>query len=130
MTKTLSTFNFLECSLTGEKFSNDIARRLSPNSEKPLLARYDLEKAKKTFTKNNLIKRRNDMWRYEEILPVFDYENIVSLGEGNTPLMSMNNLSNILDIDSLYVKDESNNPTGSFKARGLSAAVSKSTIFS
>ena len=129
MTKTLSTFNFLECSLTGEHFSNDIARRLSPNSEKPLLARYDLDKAKLTFTKNNLINRRNDMWKYEEILPVFDHDNIVSLGEGNTPLMNMNNLSNVLDISNLYVKDESNNPTGSFKARGLSAAVSKAKEF-
>tara|TARA_B110001454_G_scaffold57402_1_gene56073 strand:- start:1048 stop:2244 length:1197 start_codon:yes stop_codon:yes gene_type:complete len=125
MTKTLSTFKFLECSLTGDKFSNDIARRLSPSSEKPLLARYDLEKAKKTFTKENLQNRRNDMWKYEEILPVFDYENIISLGEGNTPLMRMQNLSEIFGISNLYVKDESNNPTGSFKARGLSAAVSK-----
>ena len=125
MTKTLCTFKFLECSLTGDKFSNDIARRLSPSSEKPLLARYDLEKAKKTFTKENLQNRRNDMWKYEEILPVFDYENIISLGEGNTPLMRMQNLSEIFGISNLYVKDESNNPTGSFKARGLSAAVSK-----
>ena len=125
MTKTLSTFKFLECSLTGDKFSNDIARRLSPSSEKPLLARYDLEKAKKTFTKENLQNRRNDMWKYEEMIPVFDYENIISLGEGNTPLMRMQNLSEIFGISNLYVKDESNNPTGSFKARGLSAAVSK-----
>ena len=103
MTKTLSTFKFLECSLTGDKFSNDIARRLSPSSEKPLLARYDLEKAKKTFTKENLQNRRNDMWKYEEILPVFDYENIISLGEGNTPLMRMQNLSEIFGISNLYV---------------------------
>jgi threonine synthase len=125
MTKTLSTFKFLECSLTGDKFSNDVARRLSPSSEKPLLARYDLEKAKKTFTKDNLKNRRSDMWKYEEILPLFDNDNIVSLGEGNTPLMRMKNLSRISGISNLYVKDESNNPTGSFKARGLSAAVSK-----
>ena len=81
------------------------------------------------MTKENLLSRRNDMWKYEEILPVLDNNNIVSLGEGNTPLMRMNNLSNVLDITNLYVKDESNNPTGSFKARGLSAAISKAKEF-
>ena len=50
MTKTLSTYEYLQCSLTGDKFSNDIPRRLSPSSEKPLLARYDLEKAKDRVT--------------------------------------------------------------------------------
>ena len=80
MTKTLSTYEYLQCSLTGDKFSNDIPRRLSPSSEKPLLARYDLEKAKETMTKESLLSRRNDMWKYEEILPVLDDNNIVSLG--------------------------------------------------
>ena len=129
MGKTLSTYEYLQCSLTGDTFSNDIPRRLSPSSQKPLLARYNLDKAKKTMTKDVLKRRRNDMWKYEEILPIFDEHNIVSLGEGNTPLMKMNNLSKLLKIDNLYVKDESNNPTGSFKARGLSAAISKAKEF-
>ena len=129
MGKTLSTYEYLQCSLTGDTFSNDIPRRLSPSSQKPLLARYNLDKAKKTMTKDVLKRRRNDMWKYEEILPIFDEHNIVSLGEGNTPLMKMNNLSKFLKIDNLYVKDESNNPTGSFKARGLSAAISKAKEF-
>ena len=125
MTKTLSTFKHLECSLTGDMFPIDKPLRLSPSSEKPLLARYDLNKAAKTLTQENLYKRRNDMWRYQEILPILDDENIVSLGEGNTPFMKLNNLSKIFQIENFYVKDESNNPTGSFKARGLSAAISK-----
>jgi len=125
LTKTLSTFNYLECSLTGDTFPIDQPMRLSPSSEKPLLARYDLQKAAKTLNKENLYKRRNDMWRYEELLPVLDDENIVSLGEGNTPFMKMKNLSKKFIIENFYVKDESNNPTGSFKARGLSAAISK-----
>lgn len=129
MGKTLSTYEYLQCSLTGDTFSNDIPRRLSPSSQKPLLARYNLDKAKKTMTKDVLKSRRNDMWKYEEILPIFDDHNIVSLGEGNTPFMKMNNLSKLLKIDNLYVKDESNNPTGSFKARGLSAAISKAKEF-
>ena len=129
MGNTLCTYEYLQCSLTGDTFSNDIPRRLSPSSQKPLLARYNLDKAKKTMTKDVLKSRRNDMWKYEEILPIFDEHNIVSLGEGNTPLMKMNNLSKFLKIDNLYVKDESNNPTGSFKARGLSAAISKAKEF-
>ena len=129
MGKTLSTYEHLQCSLTGDTFSNDIPRRLSPSSQKPLLARYNLDIAKKTMTKDVLKSRRNDMWKYEEILPIFDDHNIVSLGEGNTPFIKMNNLSKLLKIDNLYVKDESNNPTGSFKARGLSAAISKAKEF-
>ena len=80
------------------------------------------------YTKN-LLDRRNDMWRYEELLPVLDDEKIISLGEGNTPFMRMNNLSKKLSIKNFFVKDESNNPTGSFKARGLSAAISKANEY-
>jgi threonine synthase len=65
------------------------------------------------------------MWRYWELLPVLKEENLVSLGEGGTPLLKMPNLGRILGFPQLYVKDEGNNPTGSFKARGLAAAVSK-----
>ena len=129
MTKTLSGFEFLECSLSGEKYSIDKPMRLSPSSEKPLLARYDFEKISKSFTPKNLLDRRNDMWRYEELLPVLDDEKIISLGEGNTPFMRMNNLSKKLSIKNFFVKDESNNPTGSFKARGLSAAISKANEY-
>jgi len=125
LTKTLSTFKHLECSLTGDNFPIDQPMRLSPSSEKPLLARYDLQKASKTLNKENLYKRRNDMWRYEELLPVLDDKNIVSLGEGYTPFMKLKNLSKKFIIENFFVKDESNNPTGSFKARGLSAAISK-----
>ena len=67
------------------------------------------------------------MWRYEELIPVLDDEKIISLG--NTPFMKMNNLSKKLSIKNFFVKDESNNPTGSFKARGLSAAISKANEY-
>ncbi|MBS17674.1 MAG: threonine synthase [Chloroflexi bacterium] len=119
----------MECSLSGEKYPIDKPMRLSPSSEKPLLARYDFEKISKSFTPKNLLGRRNDMWRYEELLPVLDDEKIISLGEGNTPFMKMNNLSKKLSIKNFFVKDESNNPTGSFKARGLSAAISKANEY-
>jgi threonine synthase len=65
------------------------------------------------------------MWRWHELLPVLNAENQIFLGEGDTPLLSLPHLENELGLSNLYVKDESSNPTGSFKARGLAAAVSK-----
>ena len=65
------------------------------------------------------------MWRYFELLPVLDPNNIVSLGEGFTPIHKAENLGGNLGLDNLLIKDESFNPTDSFKARGMSAAVSK-----
>jgi threonine synthase len=91
---------------------------------KPLLVRYDLERAKGALTKESLVGRRPDLWRYREVLPVEDDANIVSLGEGWTPLLRAERLGNKLGIDRLYIKDESQNPTQSFKARGMSVAVS------
>ena len=69
------------------------------------------------------------MWRYREMLPLFDDENLVTLGEGMTPLIRWQNITKRYDLENLYVKDEGLNPTGSFKARGLSMAVSKASEF-
>jgi threonine synthase len=91
---------------------------------KPLLVRYDLERAKRSLKKESLAGRRADLWRYREVLPVENDENIVSLGEGWTPLLQAKNLGKQIGIDQLYIKDESQNPTQSFKARGMSTAVS------
>src|SRR6267143_2417515 len=91
---------------------------------KPLLVRYDLQQAARTLKKESLAGRRADLWRYREVLPVENDENIVSLGEGWTPLLQAKNLGKQIGIDQLYIKDESQNPTQSFKARGMSAAVS------
>jgi threonine synthase len=91
---------------------------------KPLLVRYDLEQAQRSLTKESLPGRRSDLWRYREVLPVEHDENIVSLGEGWTPLLKAERLGKQLGIKQLYIKDESQNPTQSFKARGMSAAVS------
>ncbi len=91
---------------------------------KPLLVRYDLERASQTLTKQSLVSRRADLWRYREVLPVENDENIVSLGEGWTPLLRARRLGEQIGFDELYIKDESQNPTQSFKARGMSAAVS------
>ena len=75
-------------------------------------------------TRESLAGRRSDLWRYREVLPVENDDNIVSLGEGFTPLLRAERLGNRLGVDRLYIKDESQNPTQSFKARGMSAAVS------
>ena len=91
---------------------------------KPLLVRYDLERAGSTLTRESLVARRADLWRYREVLPVESDQNIVSLVEGWTPLLRARRLGKQIGFDELYIKDESQNPTQSFKARGMSAAVS------
>jgi threonine synthase len=91
---------------------------------KPLLVRYDLKRAAQTLTKQSLVGRRADLWRYREVLPVEKEENVVSLGEGWTPLLRAERLGRQIGLNRLYIKDESQNPTQSFKARGMSAAVS------
>jgi threonine synthase len=90
----------------------------------PLLATYDLDKAAYEFPRASLTGRPATMWRYREMLPVQDSANIVSLGEGFTPLVHAQRLGAHLGLEQLYIKEEAANPTGSFKARGLCAAVS------
>ena len=113
----------LECSKTGNTYTSTALYNLS-DAGAPLLARYDLEQACEHLKKSDLPGRRNDMWRYRELLPVDDKRYIVSLGEGFTPLRRVDTLGKFAGFSDLYIKDESQNPTGSFKARGISAAVS------
>ena len=90
----------------------------------PLFARYDLERAAKNMRPGHLALRAPTLWRYDDVLPVDDPDHRLSLGEGFTPLLSTRRLGLTLGLPRLHVKDESGNPTGSFKARGLSVAVS------
>jgi threonine synthase len=90
----------------------------------PLYARYDLERAAREMRPGHLTLREPTMWRYHEVLPLADPEERVSLGEGFTPLLRTSRLGERLGLPHLLIKDEGNNPTGSFKARGLSMAVS------
>jgi threonine synthase len=87
----------------------------------PLVAKYSLT----GFTKEDILIQERSMWRYLEMLPVFDRKNIVTLGEGWTPMLQLGRLKNKLNLKHLLLKDESQNPTGSFKARGMSMAISK-----
>jgi threonine synthase len=91
----------------------------------PLLADYDLETLKKQLAPGDLVGRKPDLWRYHELLPVTKAENVVSLGEGMTPLVSMQRLGAEMGITNLYMKDEGIIPTGTFKARGAAVGVSK-----
>jgi threonine synthase len=90
----------------------------------PLLARYDLEAAR-AWPRGSLVGREPDMWRYRELMPLFDGESPVTLGEGFTPLVHAPRLGARLGLSRLFIKDESLNPTNSFKARGQSAAVTR-----
>ncbi len=91
----------------------------------PLLVNYDYGRAAENLTKEKLKERSANMWRYLEVLPVFDCENIVMLGEGGTSLLISRTIGNELGMSNLFLKDETTNPTGSFKARGLGMAVSR-----
>ncbi len=122
MTDFLSTtITHLECSKCGEKHSHEKLQNLCACGG-PLLARYDLAKAARTLSREALKSRPANMWRYAEVLPA---RQAVSLGEGMTPVIHALRLGARLGLDALYVKDEGLNPTGSFKARGLSAAVTR-----
>jgi threonine synthase len=91
----------------------------------PLLVRYDLEEANKKLIRSSLAGRVASLWRYRELLPLQDDANLVSLGEGFTPLLNARTLSSELRLRQLWIKDEAQNPTGSFKDRGLSVAISR-----
>ncbi len=113
----------LECSKTGKTYEPNKLYNLS-EAGKPLLVRYDLAKAAETMTKESLKQRVSSLWRYREVLPVVHDENIVSLGEGWTPLLHAKRLGAQVALPHLFIKDESPNPTGSFKARGQTTAIS------
>jgi threonine synthase len=117
-----ATLTHLECSRCEKRHSHNRLQNLCEACGKPLLARYDLTAAAKTLTREMLAARPATMWRYAEVLPG---NAPVSLGEGMTPLVHAQRLGERLGLGSLYIKDEGLNPTGSFKARGLSAAVTQ-----
>ena len=121
----MSYLTHLECSHCQKEFSAEQLIRLCPDCQLPLLARYDLNKAGAELDRNKLLQRPATMWRYKELLPVRDPQFITSLGEGGKPILKLGNLGDSLGLSQLYLKDEGQNPTGSFKAMGLSAAVSR-----
>ena len=114
----------LECSFCHREYEARGLHNVCTECGKPLLVRYDLKRIAKFVSRQALYARRADMWRYRELLPVRREDNIVTLGEGWTPLIHTKALGAALGVKELFVKDESLNPTQSFKARGMSVAVS------
>ncbi|MBI5767926.1 MAG: threonine synthase [Verrucomicrobia bacterium] len=119
----------LTCTLCGTRHEANVPQNVSACCGKPLFAHYDLAAAGRTMTKESLRTRAKSLWRYREVLPVRDDTDIVTLGEGFTPLLPAPRLGARHGLRSLLIKDEAQNPTGSFKARGMTTAVSMARQF-
>jgi threonine synthase len=114
----------LECTRTGERFESETLQGVSPAGA-PFFARYDLASLRDHFRPEHLAGRRSDLWRYAEVLSVRDPAYQISLGEGWTPLLNTPRLAETLGVARCWIKDEGQNPTASFKARGMALAVSR-----
>jgi threonine synthase len=118
-------FDSLYCSECGIHYNPEEIQTFCKNCNAPLLAHYELEKIRDQVSREQIAGRPRGMWRWSELLPVRDTANQVSLGEGDTPLLKIDRTGNFVGLKNLYVKDESLNPTATFKARGLAAAISR-----
>jgi threonine synthase len=125
MTTPFSYLTHLECSVCGDRHSPHEVQTVCRSCGKSLLARYDLQSARKQFPRDTLSSRNPTLWRYRELLPIEREEQIVSLGEGMTPVVPLRRIGAELGMTRLWMKDEGQLPTGSFKARGLGMAISK-----
>ncbi|MDZ7386586.1 MAG: threonine synthase [candidate division KSB1 bacterium] len=114
----------LRCARCGAAYPSDQVLNLC-RCGSPLLAEYDLQAARRRLRPEVWRSRPPGVWRYHELLPVQEAHHVVSLGEGGTPLFKLRRLGASVGLSNLFVKDEGQNPTGSFKARGLAVAVSK-----
>lgn len=119
-----SYLSHLYCPKCSEKYDSNSVQNLCVCGS-PLLVEYDLLSLSQNWKTSNLVGRRSDLWRYHELLPVMNETNLVSVGEGMTPLIEMNSIGCHMDIEHLFMKDEGNIPTGTFKARGAAVGVSK-----
>ncbi|OJJ14702.1 threonine synthase [marine bacterium AO1-C] len=119
---TQSLISHLACAKCGTKYSHDQLQTYATCCNQPLVTHYTKGQMPNP---DDLAKRENSMWRYAEMLPLLDQNNRVSLGEGMTPIIPLKRLAREHHLENLYLKDEGLNPTGSFKARGLSMAISK-----
>jgi threonine synthase len=124
----MTNVSHLECSLCGRLFEAGQIHNLC-GCGGPLLVRYDLEMIRKSWQRDSLACSNPNLWRYRPVLPVRSPESIVSLGEGMTPVLRTKRLAKAVGAEQLWVKDEGLNPTGSFKARGMSCAVSMASEF-
>jgi threonine synthase len=117
----------LECPECGDSYDPERLQTVCETCDSPLLARYDLTTLRETLTRDQFALRPSGLWRWRELLPVRNPDFRLSLGEGDTPLLPVNRIGNDLGLSQVVVKDEGVNPSGSFKARGLSVAVARGT---
>ncbi len=115
----------LDCTYCGRTYESERLHKLSECCQRPLYARYDLARIRGQFQLDSLVGRAPTLWRYAEVLPVRDPAYQLTLGEGFTPLLPAPRLATRLGVRKLWIKDEGQNPTGSFKARGLALAVAR-----
>ncbi len=115
--------SYLECSLCASRFEGGRIHNLCPCGG-ALLVRYDLDAVRKSWNRESVATEAPNLWRYWPVLPVQQRESVVSLGEGMTPLIHLKRLGRNMGAERLWVKDEGLNPTGSFKARGMTCAIS------
>jgi threonine synthase len=120
-----SYLDHLQCGRCGLRHEADVVQNLCRECGSPLLARYDLDALARAVDRDAIASRRADMWRYHELLPAGSPQTIVSLGEGMTPLLALPTLGERIGLPNLLMKDEGSLPTGSFKARGAAAGVSR-----
>lgn len=121
----MSYLTNLSCSECGEIFNPGQVQTFCPTCQAPLLVQYDLNAARQRLDREEISHRTPGMWRWAELLPVRDPQFRLTLGEGDAPLLPLPRLGDELGLPHLFCKEEGRNPTGSFKARGLAAAVSK-----
>jgi len=120
----MSTMSHIECSKCRKSYDPDQLNQLC-SCGAPLLVRYDVKKLAGAVTKKDLLSRPSSLWRYKELLPVRREDNIVTLGEGMTPLIPLPRIGGRLGMKNLFMKDEGIIPTGTFKARGAAVGVSR-----
>ena len=125
----MNYFTHLECGFCGKTYDKNKIWNLCSECSKPLLARYNIDKAKSEFKKEMLKDREKTLWRYREMLPINDLKFELSLGEGYTPMIHASRLGQEFGMKNLFIKEEGLNPTTSFKARGLCLAISKAHEF-
>src|SRR5262245_44606937 len=111
----------LEGAIDGERLPVD--RLLTVHKDRPIWVRYDLPAVGKALNKQTLRGRDQTLWRYRELLPYFDETDVVSLGERMSPLLPCSRLGAMYGVKNLWIKDESQLPTGSFKSRGMALAI-------
>jgi len=121
----MSYLAHLDCPECGRVFAAEELHTICPECGSPLLVRYNLSQARAHLDRDEMKVQPCNMWRWRELMPVRDEKHIITLGEGGTPMFRVPRLGAQLGLPQLYIKDEGRNPTGTFKARGLGAAVAR-----